>query len=305
MPDESAVQLKRLERVLNSVAQTVCYLDLQLRFVYANKAYLRRFNCSLDQARGQHLASIIGEIAFQHNLPNLQRALEGETVVFEAFLPCEDDKRRFVRGEMIPDWNQSGQIEGIIGIVTDLHERKCLEEALVEAMERLESLSLQDSLTGLWNHRAFTARLDEAQRSFERDGTPSALLIFDVDNFKAFNDSFGHPAGDEVLRRVAGLLSQDLRPADMAARYGGEEFTVLLRGTDHPEALRCAERLRAGVEESTWPLRAITVSGGIASFSPDARRGKEVLELADKALYQAKQLGKNRVCEAVSVVTLA
>lgn len=294
---EADVELKRLERVLNSVAQTVCYLDTDLRFIYANKAYLRRFNCSLDEARGQHLSAVIGDIAFGHNLPNLKRALNGETVIFEAFLPCDDDKRRFVRGEMIPDRSEDGKVEGIIGIVTDLHERKCLEEALVEAMARLESLSLQDSLSGLGNHRAFMARLCEAERAFERDQTPTALLFFDVDNFKSFNDSFGHPAGDEVLRSVAALLCQDLRPDDIAARYGGEEFAVLLRGADELEAFQCAERLRIRIENHAWPMRAITVSGGIASFSPATPQGARVLELADKALYFAKACGKNRVCD--------
>ena len=296
--DDCGVDVQRLERVLSAVAQTVCYLDTDLRFVYANKAYLRRFNCSLDEARGQHLSKIIGDIAFHHNLPNLERALRGETVVFEAFLPCDDDKWRFVRGEMIPDWSESGEVEGIIGIVTDLHERKQLEEALQDAMTRLESLALQDSLTGLGNHRAFMARLNEAERAFERDASPSALLFFDVDNFKSFNDSFGHPVGDEVLRRVAALLSEELRPGDSVARYGGEEFTVLLQQTDAMEAHGIAERLRRRVEETSWPRRGVTISGGIALFSAQTPRGADVLVLAGKALYHAKQCGRNRVCDA-------
>lgn len=290
--------LMRLHRVLDAVSPPVCYLDSNLRYVYLNDAYLRWFSCTHSDAHGNHLSSIIGDVAFEYNRPLLERALSGETIAFEAHLPCVDGQMRFVRAEMIPDRDETGEIIGIIGIVTDLHERKQLEEALRETMERMEAQSLQDSLTGLGNHRAFLERLGEAERAFGRDDSPSALLFFDVDSFKSFNDSFGHPAGDEVLRQVASLFKHEIRPGDLAARYGGEEFAVLLRGADESEAMQCAERLRRAVQEACWPLRDVTFSGGVACFSKEMFDGQSVLQLADNALYHAKKSGKNRVCYA-------
>ncbi|BCM93358.1 diguanylate cyclase DosC [Abditibacteriota bacterium] len=295
---DALIELMRLQRVLDAVSPPVCYLDSNLRYVYLNEAYLRWFSCSHADAHGNHLSSIIGDVAFEYNRPALELALSGETVTCEAHLPCVDGQMRFVRAEMIPDYDENGDVMGVIGIVTDLHERKQLEDALREAMERMEMQSLQDSLTGLGNHRAFLERLTEAERAFERDQSPCALLFFDVDSFKSFNDTFGHPAGDEVLRQVASLFKHEIRPGDLVARYGGEEFAVLLRGADETEAMQCAERLRQAVHKACWPLRDVTVSGGVACFSGATPCGQSVLQLADNALYHAKKCGKNRVCQS-------
>ncbi len=290
--------LMRLHRVLDAVSPPVCYLDKDLRYVYLNEAYLRWFSCSRCAAHGNHLSSIIGEMAFEYNRPNLEQALAGATIAFETYLPCVNGEMRFVRAEMIPDRDEQGEIIGVIGIVTDLHERKGLEDALREAMERMEARSLQDSLTGLGNHRAFMERLIEAERAYERDETPCALLFFDVDSFKSFNDTYGHPAGDEVLRQVASLFKNEIRPGDLVARYGGEEFAVLLRGADEQEALHCAERLRHVVQNACWPLRNVTVSGGVACFSGLTPNGSSVLKFADNRLYHAKRCGRNRICHS-------
>jgi diguanylate cyclase (GGDEF)-like protein len=120
----------------------------------------------------------------------------------------------------------------------------------------------------------------------------------DVDEFKKYNDAFGHPAGDEVLKRVANILLSCTRAVDCTARYGGEEFAVLLTGTSGEEALEVAERIRSRVAEAEFPERKITLSIGMAEFPQDGFTADVVISNADEALYEAKRGGRNRVVRA-------
>jgi diguanylate cyclase (GGDEF)-like protein len=120
-------------------------------------------------------------------------------------------------------------------------------------------------------------------------------MMLDVDEFKSYNDRFGHPAGDEALEIIARVLKETLRGADIAARYGGEEFCVLLPQTTTDEAERIAERIRHTIENTKFPKRKVTVSIGIASRSSSISVVRDLIEATDKALYQAKRDGRNRI----------
>ena len=167
-----------------------------------------------------------------------------------------------------------------------------------ESNKDLERLATTDALTGLPNQRQLRARLAEVQARHDRGGSPFSLLFLDIDHFKRVNDSYGHPAGDEVLRRVAGVLSDRVRKVDLAARYGGEEFAVLLEGTDKEGALIMAERIRSAVAAmdlgDLGVSTAVTVSVGIASVPTDCTDTDPLIAAADQALYQAKRDGRNR-----------
>jgi diguanylate cyclase (GGDEF)-like protein len=173
-------------------------------------------------------------------------------------------------------------------------------EALAEANARLEELSLSDSLTGIANRRQFDRRLEEEWRRCRRFGLPLAEILLDVDFFKAYNDAFGHPAGDECLRRVADALADRLRRAgDLVARYGGEEFVALLPGLSLADAFAVAEQLRSRVEalripHPAGPHAVVTVSAGVASVVPGAGPSSRLTSAADAALYEAKRRGRNR-----------
>lgn len=166
---------------------------------------------------------------------------------------------------------------------------------LEKANAELERLAATDGLTGLKNNRAFQERLAEEFRRASRYHQPLSLLLLDVDNFKQFNDSFGHPAGDAVLQQVAEVLRQTARETDLAARYGGEEFVVVLPQTDGDGALVIAERLRAAVAAAPWDLRAVTVSVGVATVSLDTPDPETLIVCADDALYRSKAAGRDRV----------
>jgi diguanylate cyclase (GGDEF)-like protein len=167
---------------------------------------------------------------------------------------------------------------------------------LIAAMNaRLAELATTDGLTGLKNHRHFREALATLGSASARHHWPLAVVLIDVDHFKGFNDMFGHPAGDEVLQTVAGLIRGQARLEDVVARYGGEEFAALLPATDADGALAFAERVRSAIAEHPWPLRLVTVSLGVASGIPQPDGPGPLVEAADQALYEAKRRGRDRV----------
>jgi diguanylate cyclase (GGDEF)-like protein len=165
-----------------------------------------------------------------------------------------------------------------------------------QAEEKLEELATTDALTGLRNRRKFDALIDAEWRRAARHKTPLAVLMIDADHFKAYNDSFGHQAGDQVLVSIAICISDSVRRAgDCAARYGGEEFAVLLPGLPAMDALRVAETIRLKVEGSSGEQSASTVSIGVASLTPvPGMDWTGLVNAADKALYAAKANGRNQ-----------
>jgi diguanylate cyclase (GGDEF)-like protein len=183
-------------------------------------------------------------------------------------------------------------------------ERKVADrtQALEQANHQLEELSATDPLTGLPNRRRFNVVLEAEWRRAQRAGQPLAVAMVDIDQFKLYNDRYGHVGGDDCLRRVAQALRAAVRPAsDLAARYGGEEFALVLPLTDRAGALALAERLRASVaalqlKHASSTLGFVSISIGVASWTPAPQdRVEQLIEVADAALYQSKTGGRNRV----------
>ena len=167
---------------------------------------------------------------------------------------------------------------------------------LEDANERLSKLASTNALTGLANRRTLMNRLD-IDAALVSSTRPLAVIMFDIDDFKGFNDAFGHPAGDVVLREVAELAGSVLRPGDLLARYGGEEFCVLLPGLTAEKALPVAERIRETIGRAEWPQRKITVSLGVAGT--DKRQpAASLVASADGALYVSKRNGRNQTTVA-------
>jgi diguanylate cyclase (GGDEF)-like protein len=166
--------------------------------------------------------------------------------------------------------------------------------------EKLREQAMRDKLTGLYNRHYVEEWFGLELRRAQRYGRPIAALMVDVDHFKRFNDTFGHEAGDLVLRELAGVLARFARESDVASRYGGEEFLVLLPECPFDAALSKAEQLREEIAKlelryDDQPLGPVTVSLGVAAFPDHAKESEELLRCADDALYLAKQTGRNRV----------
>lgn len=172
----------------------------------------------------------------------------------------------------------------------------------VHIFKEAERLAMVDGLTGLSNRRAFDIAIRKELKRSSRYDKDFALIMIDVDNFKALNDTHGHPLGDEVLRKMAVAFSSIMREEDSAYRYGGEEFAIILPETAEEGAMAFAGRMRARLHNDEF-LRSysVTVSGGIAPYPYAGVRAEELLESADKALYQAKAQGKDRFVNAVSM----
>ena len=187
------------------------------------------------------------------------------------------------------------------GVGCYLLEHKSREYFLVSRLMRL--LAYHDSLTGLHNRRSFNRQFERLWRQAQREGKSLALLLCDIDHFKAYNDSYGHQAGDVALQHVGALIQQAARrPLDMGVRLGGEEFALLLFDIAADEAVRRAEALRQALEQAGISHResasgkVLTMSVGVAWLSPDSQpQLSQLYEQADRALYQAKASGRNQV----------
>jgi diguanylate cyclase (GGDEF)-like protein len=169
---------------------------------------------------------------------------------------------------------------------------------------QLHEQSFTDGLTGIFNRRAFALHLAKAVLDAASRHEPLSLVMLDVDHFKAFNDDFGHFAGDQVLRLVAATVQASVRKNDVLARYGGEEFVVILPGVGAELAYEMAERLCAAVRKTDWQERHVTVSAGIAALDDERSSGETLVAAADKALYEAKIGGRDRVAAFSTAETM-
>jgi len=171
-------------------------------------------------------------------------------------------------------------------------------------VERLRSEADRDYLTGLANRRRFRKALGQELERWRRYDLPCALLLLDVDHMKRINDTYGHPAGDRVIRFVASAITELSRDNDTAARLGGEEFALLLAGAGSEKALAAAERLRRAVcEEPLEEVGVVSVSLGVAACPAHARSERELFSAGDAALYSAKRGGRNRAILAEALAT--
>ncbi|WMC09614.1 diguanylate cyclase [Oceanimonas pelagia] len=193
-----------------------------------------------------------------------------------------------------------GHIRRVCLMVYDVTDVATSKLALEQANKQLSRLSRTDRLTGLLNRGSWESLLHTEFARYRRYRQPCTLVMLDIDHFKRINDSHGHPAGDDVIRHAAALIQGCLRDADVAGRYGGEEFGLILPQTDLEGAGVISERLRRAIADARvdthGQLLRYTISMGMASLTPATATAQEWLERADRALYQAKREGRNRVC---------
>lgn len=294
----------------------IAMFDKSMRYLAVSKRFLRDsgFPPETELYGASHHA--VFPAMPEHWKAAHRRALAGEVVtVDEDRIEKPDGTVQWLRWEVRP-WYDVVGLGGVVVFSEDVSRRKQASEDLLKLnaeletrvrertteLERLaremEAQSLTDQLTGLPNRRALDHKLAVEVRLSLRHKVPLALLMIDVDHFKQYNDSFGHPAGDEVLRAVARALETSTRTTDYVARWGGEEFAVLLRHTDEEGARVVAERIRETVATGPWTHRAVTVSIGAARVGGYMTDVAGVLTEADRALYEAKRRGRDCVVTA-------
>ncbi|MNP25795.1 Response regulator PleD [compost metagenome] len=182
-----------------------------------------------------------------------------------------------------------------------LHEEiEQKQEELIALNANLVELSVTDKLTGLKNRRYFQEKIEDQIILYRKVDKPFSVILLDIDHFKKVNDTWGHQTGDDVLERLAKILQAYSRKGDIVARYGGEEFVLILPDMDIDEAKAIAERLRTAVAGSIWNTGSITISIGIATFTPTDSNAT-ILKKADQALYASKENGRNRITHFVDL----
>jgi len=225
------------------------------------------------------------------------------SIASQAAVPLRSGER--VTAVLVVAWTEPHELD--VAQIDRLHviasqASLALHNALLH--EELERLSVTDRLTELYNHGYFQQRLEEELERASRFGRTLSLIMLDIDDFKQFNDRWGHPRGDSVLRAVSAVIQQDLREIDVAARYGGEEFVVVLPETDQAGALAVAERIRRSMAEHEFdtgegvPVAHQTVSLGVATYPTHGVTAPRLVEAVDAAMYEAKRRGKNQVAVA-------
>ncbi len=196
--------------------------------------------------------------------------------------------------------------ESDVGLFQAVAEHVAIAVDNALTFQKTRELSHRDDLTNLYNRRYFFERLERESYRARRYGRTFSLLMLDIDHFKTFNDTYGHLRGDEALKKVAGILEESLRKADLVARYGGEEFLIILPETNKEDAVRVGEKLREEVETHNFASEAahaegahLTVTLGVSSYPVDSADPLMLLDLADKALYFGKARGRNQVCASI------
>lgn len=295
------------ESILEHAPDGIARVDRNNRYLYVN----RWMEVNFGIPRSVFLGRTPFEIGFPVHLCELW--LSNITQVFTSGTPTESeflialpsgDRHHWFR--FVPEFDHQNHVKSVLIFVCDITERKYQEQenqlqakalqATLKALnDELKVLSLTDALTGLPNRRAFDARLTEEVERAKRYKAPLSLLLVDVDHFKSFNDTFGHPAGDEVLKTVAQLLQKRTRMSDFVARYGGEEFAIILPNATRSDAYVLAERFRRAIAQATWSQRTITISIGAFTAVGNETSETALLTDADRMLYQAKAQGRNRV----------
>jgi diguanylate cyclase (GGDEF)-like protein len=226
------------------------------------------------------------------------------TYEIEAYFPDSSAGGKWLFCTASPLTDSDGGIIGAIETLQDITEHKRAEEELRQSEQRYREMSITDSLTKLYNSRHFFRQLAYEVEHANRYKIPLSLLLLDIDNFKRYNDTYGHPEGDNVLKALSAVIRKDLRSSDTAYRYGGEEFTVLFPDTEGGDALVVAERLRKEFEQLVLsPIKGsevhMTVSIGVSQYIRD-EDASTFLKRVDEAMYTAKTQGKNRTLLAAS-----
>ncbi|MBF0376277.1 MAG: GGDEF domain-containing protein [Desulfamplus sp.] len=283
-----------IESIFESMPVAMALIDREGRHVALNQALASFSGLSVRELVGlkvEELSKESGEnikrdfICFDagEEVPDHEVQI-GDRICYVSVKPVRD-KSGFAIGEMVA--------------LTDITRNKEVERQLAEANKRLQFLANHDSLTGVLNARTYYEVCDQMMCIAHRDNVPFSVLFLDLDHFKSINDTYGHDAGDLVLKTVSACMLENCRKCDVVGRVGGEEFSIYLPETDHNGALILAEKLRAKIEELMPSIDGttitITASIGVSSSSKHHKSIADIQRDADHAMYHAKREGRNRV----------
>ncbi|ELB2282003.1 GGDEF domain-containing protein [Vibrio alginolyticus] len=300
-------------QILDTMDSGLIVLDQEYKVCVWN-SFMQSYSGVLSQ-------EILGECLFEHfeELPRtwletkIKAAADLETRSFSSwenrsylfkfnnFSPVSNSSDFMYQDIVItPLIGLSGEVSHIAIQVNDVSETARNRIHLKETNQHLSEISRKDGLTGLFNRAYWEQSLKDEFAHLKVIDGPCSLVIFDIDHFKKVNDTYGHPTGDEVIRRTSALLRKTARSSDICGRFGGEEFTVLLPHTNQEQACYFAERLRKRIEQEIVKVEDFlinyTISIGVCEYKPYFETHTQWLKSADAALYRAKENGRNQTC---------
>ncbi len=294
----------RYRSLFDNITDAVLLIDKDYRFLEVNQQAEELLGTSKDRLAGRSLFEVTTQEEAKILRGNFDRLeSEGSLAPFERPLARADGSRRVVETTLNMVTDEKGAPRFYQAVIRDITERKQLEDDLRLSLGEMESLAMQDALTGLLNRRAIMEHAEAEWHRSRREHRPMCIMLVDLDNFKNVNDTVGHLEGDKVIHQAAQVIQSSLRRYDWAGRWGGDEFLLILPGTSLSDARLVAERLRneyVTLEERKRVVMHLQpyLSIGISVFSGRAGDDTSLNELfaqADKALYLAKHQGKNRV----------
>jgi diguanylate cyclase (GGDEF)-like protein/PAS domain S-box-containing protein len=293
-----------LNQIFNSSADGMWVIDREFKILRINDTLLNLLQRERAQTVGEKCHAVFpGPNCHTPNCPLTRLSLGEKSPELDRQLDLADGTRRYLLASAAPFHGVDGSLFGIVEAYRDITGRKQAEEAVQRANEELKRLAAVDGLTQIANRRWFDECLQTEWKRMAREQKALSLILCDLDFFKLYNDTYGHLLGDDCLRAVARCVSDEARrPSDLAARYGGEEFVVLLPNTDSEGALKVAECILRGVAKmniehgKSTVAPHVTLSLGVTTAIPGPKNSLSAfVDTADRALYEAKKQGRNRV----------
>ena len=293
---------ERLRFITENTRDVVWQLDRELRFTYVNAADERMRGYAREEVISRSFKDMITPTGY----PVVDQAMQRKHTVaaresgtgaesFDVEMICKDGNLLWVEINSTPIHDKSGSIVGYIGVTRDATQRR-------ETHEKLREQTIRDPLTGLFNRRFLDESLERELSRARRDKLPLSLLMIDIDRFKDLNDTYGHQAGDEVIKRLGELIRNGARSADLPCRYGGEEFLLVLPNMTLDRACERAEQWRIAFASEKIEFGGISLSStfsvGVAAYPDHGDSSEALIRIADQALYTAKHSGRNRVVVA-------
>jgi len=281
---------RRLRLITDNIPALVAHIDNEERYRFLNGHIHRIFGTDVEGSLGRTMREVRGEKAYAQLAPHVAAALRGEPASF-IYSDEVGGQTLHYQSNYIPDVDASGAVHGFFAMTFDVTQ-------LQQTQQQLELLARVDTLTGLPNRRQFDERIEAALQRVRRLDQPMAVMFLDIDHFKDINDTLGHAGGDEVLCEVGRRLSACVRVTDLVARLAGDEFVVLLEGlAGDAELDRLAEKVVGCIRPAFRIGEAVmnvTTSVGVSACTPAETSAAEILARADRALYRAKKLGRDR-----------
>jgi len=291
----------RFQYIVETAIEGILIFDENHNITFANTNMALTLGYTVDEMIGKSYTCFFSQS--QSDIDAYQDYLikNRDGAVYECCMKRKDGQYHWFLISVKAIMDDTGDFDGFFAMLTDINERKKMELLLEESNRQLTELSNKDGLTGIANRRFFDARLEHEYSRLKRSNSKLSIIIFDVDNFKEYNDYYGHVMGDMCLREIAKVAESSINsPVDLMARYGGEEFACILPDTDIQSAVKIAEQIRSKIHQLKIEHKKsnvsdyVTASFGVTTVKYSSERGlADIIAIADKMLYKAKECGRN------------